>query len=157
MSPLGSLAIIICAVLGSVASVYGDVVLFDGWIKFYAGIYYHDPYLTMNFTTPNRCFNMACDYLDGKIESARWSGLPISGIAGKAYIAFYTDLNCKGSREVIQLPHNGGVREFAIPQVKGNITSFMVLGESKYHNWEGSRNVCGWTGSNVTNGVVSEP
>ncbi|GMF33707.1 unnamed protein product [Phytophthora lilii] len=132
-----------------------DNIKFDGSIRLYSSVYYDQRLLTVNFSTPNRCYNINCANLDNKIASAKWWGLPITGLAGKAYITFYTDTNCHGHQASTTLPHSGGIREFILPSVKGNITSFMVRSESRIQR-HGSANVCTWIGVNVTGGSVSE-
>ncbi|KAG3086362.1 hypothetical protein PI125_g18950 [Phytophthora idaei] len=97
----------------------------NGTVDLYSGIYYNDRLLSVNIRYPNQCYNIDCSFLDDKVQSARWSGLPTTGIAGKAYIIFYEDFGCKGYKAAITLPHFGGIRDFDVQKVKGLISSFM--------------------------------
>lgn len=133
----------------------GDFILFDGNIKLYSGAYYDHLLLAINFNMPNRCYNVNCTNIDNKTASAKWSGLPTTGWVGKAYITFYTEVDCQGSKTSALLPHNGGIREFPFPKIKGDITSFMVRSESRKRR-HGSENVCSWSGANVEGSTVSE-
>ncbi|EGZ07358.1 hypothetical protein PHYSODRAFT_528886 [Phytophthora sojae] len=101
---------------------------------------------------PNRCYNVNCTNIDDNIKSAKWDGLPITGLAGKAYLTFYADVNCKGNKTTVLLPHNGGVREFVYPD---GISSFMVRSESR-RRLHGIVNVCSWTGAETLGGYVAE-
>ncbi|KAG7382522.1 Epsin-1, required for endocytosis and actin patch assembly [Phytophthora pseudosyringae] len=142
-----------CAAYVGVAE---DYIKFDGNVELYSGAYYDHRLLHVNIHMPNRCYNVNCTNIDNKTASAKWSGLPTTGWAGKAFITFYADTDCKGSKTSTLLPHNGGVREFAFPKVKGSITSFMVRSESKIRR-HGSANVCSWTGADIQGGTVTEP
>ncbi|KAG6975650.1 hypothetical protein JG688_00002157 [Phytophthora aleatoria] len=127
----------------------------NGTVDLYSGIYYNDRLLSVNIRYPNQCYNIDCSFLDDKVQSARWSGLPTTGIAGKVYIIFYEDFGCKGYKAAITLPHFGGIRDFDVQKVKGLISSFMVRSVTELVD-NGFSNVCSWTGSNVVGGYVSQ-
>ncbi|KAG1708000.1 hypothetical protein DVH05_024685 [Phytophthora capsici] len=133
-----------------------DYILFNGTVKLYSGIYYDDPLLEIYITMPNRCYNINCANIDNKTSSARWSGLPTTGWAGKAFITFYAGENCTGSKSSSLLPYNGGIREFVLPNLKDSISSFMVRSESRRRR-HGNANVCSWAGADVKGGTVYEP
>ncbi|ETI42000.1 hypothetical protein F443_12813 [Phytophthora nicotianae P1569] len=131
-----------------------DYIAFEGNVELYAGAYYDHKLLSIDIYMPNRCYNINCTNIDDKTASARWSGLPTTGWAGRAFITFYADTGCKGSKTSSLLPHNGGVREF-VSNVQGDISSFMVRSESRKKR-HGSANVCDWKGADVDGGSVSE-
>ncbi|KAL4146892.1 hypothetical protein PRNP1_010648 [Phytophthora ramorum] len=143
------------ALFSACTAVTDTVNTFDGTIKLYSSTYYNDPLLTVNFTFPNQCYNVDCTALDNKIESAKWEGLPTTGIDGKAYIVFYEDFDCKGYSTAITLPHFGGIRDFDVQKVKGNISAFKVKSEADEID-NGSAYICMWTGAYVVGGSVSE-
>ncbi|RLN96534.1 hypothetical protein BBJ28_00003466 [Nothophytophthora sp. Chile5] len=143
----------LAAFAGSLAD--DDVSTFEGYIKLYARIYYGDPFLTVNFNYPNRCYNLDCDTLNNKIASAKWKNLPTIGFDGRAYIAFYSDKDCTGYKSTYELPHFGGIRDFDVQKVKGNITCFMVLSESKVVE-NGISDVCDWSSVGAEGDVVEE-
>ncbi|RLN56146.1 hypothetical protein BBJ28_00024015 [Nothophytophthora sp. Chile5] len=146
------LAAIVVSLNGSFANKVSKI---DGWIELYSRIYYGDRYLKINFRYPNKCYNMACTGLDDKLASARWSGLPTTGLAGKAYIAFYEDEDCEGYASHYELPHFGGIRDFDVQRVKGKISAFKVLSEPAIID-NGIGEVCMWTGALTEDGSVSE-
>ncbi|KAF1779628.1 hypothetical protein GQ600_3120 [Phytophthora cactorum] len=121
----------------------------NGTVDLYSGIYYNDRLLSVNIRYPNQCYNIDCSFLDDKVQSARWSGLPTTGIAGKAYIIFYEDFGCKGYKATSHFPI------LAAFKVKGLISSFMVRSVTELVD-NGFSNVCSWTGSNVVGGYVSQ-
>ncbi|KAL3669376.1 hypothetical protein V7S43_005772 [Phytophthora oleae] len=127
-----------------------DFILFNGTVKLYSGIYYNDPLLELHISMPNRCYNINCANIDNKTASAKWSGLPTTGWAGKAFITFYAGQDCTGSKSSSLLPHNGGIREFVLPNLKDSVSSFMVRSESRIRRH-------GWTGVDVKGGAVYEP
>ncbi|ETP39854.1 hypothetical protein F442_12725 [Phytophthora nicotianae P10297] len=129
--------------------------MIDGTVKLYSGVYYDNPLLTININYPNQCYNIDCNFLANKVESARWGDLPTTGIDGKAYIVFYAESGCEGNRATITLPHNGGIRDFSPNKVQGVIKSFAVLSVTKLVD-NGFSNICMWTGSNVVGGYVSQ-
>ncbi|KAF1779626.1 hypothetical protein PC129_g11543 [Phytophthora cactorum] len=137
------------------AGVAQDYIAFEGNIELYSGSYYDRKLLSIDIYMPNRCYNVNCTNIDNKTASAKWSGLPTTGWVGKAFITFYADTDCKGSQTSALLPHNGGIREFVFPKVKGDISSFMVRSESKKRR-HGSANVCDWKGADEDGGSVSE-
>eukprot|EP00644_Phytophthora_capsici_P019190 jgi/Phyca11/133008/e_gw1.291.14.1 len=133
----------------------GLVSKIDGTVTLYSGIYYNDRLLSINIRYPNQCYNIDCSFLDNKVQSAKWSGLPTTGIYGKAYIVFYEDFNCGGYKATITLPNNGGIRDFDVQKVKGLISSFMVKSVTELVD-NGFSNVCSWTGANVVGGFASQ-
>ncbi|RLN96532.1 hypothetical protein BBJ28_00003464 [Nothophytophthora sp. Chile5] len=133
MASLRTFITIACSFFGSFTGCFAiegfnrfSWVPFDGWIALYGGTYYRGPLCTLQLTVPNRCFTFARENLNDRVASARWSGLPTTGLSGKAYIRFYSDQGCEGNYATIQLPHFGGIRDFDVQKVKGDITSFMV-------------------------------
>ncbi|KAG7382521.1 hypothetical protein PHYPSEUDO_004788 [Phytophthora pseudosyringae] len=137
------------------ADANGIVSKINGTVQLYSGIYYNNHLLTINIRYPNQCYNIDCSFLDNKVQSAKWGGLPTTGIAGKAYIVFYEDFDCGGYKTSITLPNFGGIRDFDVQKVKGLISSFMVKSEGKLID-NGFSNVCSWTGANVVGGSVSQ-
>ncbi|KAG2929340.1 hypothetical protein PC119_g14178 [Phytophthora cactorum] len=133
----------------------GILTTINGTVDLYSGVYYNNRFLSINIQYPNRCYNVDCNFLANKVESAKWSGLPTTGIDGKAYIVFYAESGCKGYKAIITLPHFGGIRDFDVQKVKGAINSFTVMSVTKLVN-NGFSNVCSWTGSNVDGGYVAE-
>ncbi|KAL3669375.1 hypothetical protein V7S43_005771 [Phytophthora oleae] len=127
----------------------------DGTVTLYSGAYYNNRLLSINIRYPNQCYNIDCSFLDNKAESARWSGLPTTGIDGKAYIVFYEDFDCGGYETTITLPNFGGIRDFDVQKVKGLISSFKVKSEGELID-NGFSNVCSWTGASVVGGSVSQ-
>ncbi|KAG3086358.1 hypothetical protein PI124_g10769 [Phytophthora idaei] len=133
----------------------GILTTINGTVDLYSGVYYNNRFLSINIQYPNRCYNVDCNFLANKVESAKWSGLPTTGIDGKAYIVFYAESGCKGYKATITLPHFGGIRDFDVQKVKGAINSFTVMSVTKLVD-NGFSNVCSWTGSNVVGGYVAE-
>ncbi|KAF4029028.1 hypothetical protein GN244_ATG19279 [Phytophthora infestans] len=127
----------------------------NGTVDLYAGAYYNDHLLSVNIRYPNQCYNIDCEFLDNMVESARWGGLPTTGIAGKAYIVFYEDSECRGNKLTITLPHFGGIRDFNPHKVKGRISAFMVKAVTELVD-NASSYVCMWAGSDVVGGYVSQ-
>ncbi|GMF55935.1 unnamed protein product [Phytophthora fragariaefolia] len=134
------------------AGAVDDVTTFYGSVGLYSGTNYRNKLITINFNTPNRCFNINCTRIDNRVQSANWDGLPTTGWAGKAFITFYADYGCDGKRTSALLPHNGGIREFVYPK---GISSFMVRSESSFMR-HGYADVCSWTGANAIGGYVVE-
>ncbi|KAE8987474.1 hypothetical protein PR003_g21959 [Phytophthora rubi] len=152
MLPMRLLLLVVIVWTKECAGVAEDVKKFTGSVSLYAGTNYQHLLLNININTPNRCFNINCTYIDDRVASANWNGLPTTGLDGKAYITFYAGYNCKGNHTSAQLPHDGGVREFVYPD---GISAFMVRSESR-KRLHGSADVCSWTGASVIGGYVVE-
>ncbi|GMF33709.1 unnamed protein product [Phytophthora lilii] len=127
----------------------------DGTVKLYSSPFYNDPLLDINIRYPNQCYNVDCSFLDNKVASAKWTGLPTTGTAGSAYIVFYEDFDCGGDEFSLALPHYGGIRDFGNVKLNGQISAFMVRSEGKLIS-NGFSNVCSWTGADVVGGSVSQ-
>ncbi|POM62395.1 hypothetical protein PHPALM_28457 [Phytophthora palmivora] len=158
MPPAYVIAVYLCVIstiFSGSARANGIISKINGNVTIYSGIYYNNRLLTINVRFPNQCYNIDCNFLDNKLESARWDGLPTTGIAGKAYIVFYEDFGCKGHQTPITLPHFGGIRDFDVQKVKGQISAFMIKSQLETVD-NGFSNVCSWTGANVVGGYVSQ-
>ncbi|KAE9170324.1 hypothetical protein PF004_g27912 [Phytophthora fragariae] len=95
MLPMRLLLFVVIVWTKECAGVAKDVKKFTGSVSLYAGTNYQHLLLNININTPNRCFNINCTYIDDRVASANWNGLPTTDLDGKAYITFYADYNCK--------------------------------------------------------------
>ncbi|KAE8898834.1 hypothetical protein PF005_g20023 [Phytophthora fragariae] len=127
----------------------------NGTVEIYSDTNYKNRLLTINLRYPNQCYHLDCTLLQYKVESAKWSNLPTTGLDGKAYIVFYEDIDCGGSETSITLPNAGGIKNFDGKKVNGLISSFMIKSQpSDVDN--GFSNVCSWASADVVGGSVSQ-
>ncbi|KAG6617040.1 uncharacterized protein IUM83_04748 [Phytophthora cinnamomi] len=152
-SPLSFLAVL-CGFV-SLASVCTAVTKINGTVAIYSTTNYKNRLLTINVRYPNQCYNVDCSALDNKVESAKWTNLPTTGLDGKAYIVFYEDFDCGGNEASITLPNSGGIKSFDGNKVDGVISAFKIKSQASDVD-NGFSNVCSWTGADVVGGSVSQ-
>ncbi|ETN05670.1 hypothetical protein F442_12733 [Phytophthora nicotianae P10297] len=123
----------------------------SGYVDLYRDAYFKHKIVTVRNVQTDTCYNLACPASDNVVTSAKWSGLPESGVAfksGSALIAFYTDRYCSAyrniwplntqSRDDLYFPEN-----FRLDGINDAISSFLVFDEAKM---KGHEDVCNEAG-----------
>ncbi|KAG3096244.1 hypothetical protein PI124_g15770 [Phytophthora idaei] len=122
-----------------------------GHVDLYQDANFNHKITTVRNVQTDTCYNLACPATDNVITSAKWSGLPETGIVFKSessIIVFYTDRDCLSdfigwpvntqSRDDLYFPEN-----FRLDGINDAISSFMVVDEWKT---KGAKTVCSEAG-----------